>query len=111
MKNKIKSFFKSAKVKKIGVVVMSLAIMAFSCISCFATDGTAPAFSADTNVSIATGVKGIFDELTTIFSFTNLLSFIAIGVVAAATIVLGYIGLRKLVSMITKALKGRFKAL
>ncbi len=109
MKNKIKSFFKSAKVKKIGVVVMSLAIMALSCVTCFASDGTA--ISGDTIDGIKTSVQGIFTNLTSVFSFTNLLMFIGIGIVAAATIVLGYIGLRKLVTMITKALKGKFKAL
>lgn len=109
MKNKIKAFFKNAKVKKIGVVICALAIMAMSVVNCFATDGTSTTISGDTISGIKESVTGIFTSLTSVFSFTNLLQFIAIGVVAAATIVLGYIGLRKLVGMIINGIKGRFR--
>lgn len=107
MKNKIKSFFGKKSVKKFVSICCAVVIMAMSCVTCFAADGTT--ISGDTIDGIKSAVSGIFTQITSVFSFTNLLQFIAIGIVAAATIVLGFIGLRKLVSMITNALKARFK--
>lgn len=95
-------------VKKLAVPVMAVLTVVATAINSFAADTTD--ISGDTVETMKSSVSGLFTQITSVFSFVNLLQFVAIGIVASATIVLGYIGLRKLVSMITSAIKkGRMK--
>lgn len=110
MFKKVLSFVQKHKtLKKVVAVGCALCVMAISCVTAFATDGTT--VNADTVDSIKQGVTGIFTDLNGVFNFGNLIQFVGIGIVACATIVLGYIGVRKLVSMIKAAIKGKLRSL
>ena len=55
------------------------------------------------------GVKTVFDTVSGTFSFANIISMIGIAIAAAALLVLGWFGLRKVISMIKSALRGKLR--
>lgn len=102
MFNKLQSFAnKHQKMKKVMAVCFALMIMCISCLTCFATDGT----SSETVDTVKAGVTTLFGDLTEVFSFANIISFLGIAIGSCALLTLGWFGLRKVISMIQKALK------
>lgn len=89
--------------KVVGAVAVVSSVCA-TAISSFAAD-PAPADAS----SVVSGVKTVFDSVSGTFSFANIVSMIGIAIVAAALLVLGWFGLRKVISMIKSALRGKLK--
>lgn len=89
--------------KVVGAVAVVLSVCA-TAISSFAAD-PAPADAS----SVVSGVKTVFDSVSGTFSFANIVSMIGIAIAAAALLVLGWFGLRKVISMIKSALRGKLK--
>lgn len=89
--------------KVVGAVAVVSSVCA-TAISSFAAD-PAPADAS----SVVSGVKTVFDSVSGTFSFANIVSMIGIAIVAAALLVLGWFGLRKVISMIKFALRGKLK--
>lgn len=90
--------------KKVVGAVAVLSSVCATAISSFAAD-PAPADAS----SVVSGVKTVFDSVSGIFSFVNIVSMIGIAIAAAALLVLGWFGLRKVISMIKSALRGKLK--
>ena len=96
---KLKEFFKS----KFGKVCAS-ALAVTSAISTMAMS----AFAAEPSEGVSsavTGVTTLFGDVTSVFTFTNIVSMLGIAIGAAAVLTLAWFGLRKVISMIQKALK------
>ena len=89
--------------KVVGAVAVVSGVCA-TAISSFAAD-PAPADSS----SVVSGVKTVFDTVSGTFSFANIVSMIGIAIAAAALLVLGWFGLRKVISMIKSALRGKLR--
>ena len=89
--------------KVVGAVAVVSSVCA-TAISSFAAD-PAPADAS----SVVSGVKTVFDTVSGTFSFANFVSMIGIAIAAAALLVLGWFGLRKVISMIKNALRGKLK--
>lgn len=89
--------------KVVGAVAVVSSVCA-TAISSFAAD-PAPADAS----SVVSGVKTVFDTVSGTFSFANIVSMIGIAIAAAALLVLGWFGLRKVISMIKNALRGKLK--
>ena len=98
--NKIKAFYRSKYSKRVAVVIMTLAIMAMTMVTCFAAES-----SVDDATTIVTGITSIFEQVASNFSFANLIKFLGIAIGSCSVIALGWFGLRKVVSMIQTALK------
>lgn len=88
----IKKFVKRA------VSCMFVVLVIFTmCIGCFA---------AEEDVSAAvSGVNTLFGDVSSIFTFTNIVSMIGIVIGSAAVLTLAWFGLRKVISIIQRALK------
>lgn len=97
-------------VKKLAVPVMAALTVVTTAINSFAAE-TGSTVSPDTVDTVVSGVTGVFSSLTTVFNFANIIKFVGIGIVACAAIVLGYIGVRKLVAMIKSAMAGKLKGI
>lgn len=94
----------SSKFGKLAVYFMCMALLVcMGVVNSFAAEATPEDVS-----SVVNGVKGTFGTVSSTFSFANILSMIGIAIGAAAVLTLGWFGLRKVISMIQKALrKGR----
>lgn len=102
---KLKSKIKGSRIAKkvVGAVTVVVGVVT-TAISSFAAD-PAPADAS----SVVTGVKTVFDTVSGTFSFANIVSMIGIAIAAAALLVLGWFGLRKVISMIKSALRGKLR--
>ena len=94
--NKVKEFFSKCKNKIIGAGT-AMALTATTAITSFAAEG-GDTFSAS-------DLSQVLDPIKSQFSFSNILSILAIVVGAAAVLTLGWFGIRKVISIIQKALK------
>lgn len=103
--SQLKEKVKNSRVGKalVGVGATVTAVCS-TVISSFAAD-PAPADAS----SVVSGVKTVFDSVSGTFSFANIVSMIGIAIAAAALLVLGWFGLRKVISMIKSALRGKLK--
>lgn len=98
------AFSRHPKAKKVAITACAVAVVMSICvISCFAEGAT----NADIS-QVTTGITSVFGTLTSTFNFTTIISILSIGIGAAALLYLAWWGLRKIVAMMTKALKGRF---
>lgn len=92
----------STKFGKLATAFLCMALLVcMGVVNSFAAEGATP----EDVSSVVNGVKGSFSTLSSTFSFANILSMIGIAIGAAAILTLGWFGLRKVVSMIQKALK------
>lgn len=99
------SKLKSSRIGKIAVGVgATVSAVVATAISSFAAD-PAPADAS----AVVTGVKTVFDTVSGTFSFANIVAMIGIAIAASALLVLGWFGLRKVISMIKNALRGKLK--
>ena len=101
LKERIKQ---SGLVRKVAAVSTALSAAGAGVVTSFAAD-PAPADSS----SVVSGVKTVFDTVSGTFSFANIISMIGIAIAAAALLVLGWFGLRKVISMIKSALRGKLR--
>lgn len=97
--NKINTFFKSKFAKIAMSCLLIVTIVATMAIGCFAAETASDVSSA------VTGVTTLFGDVTSVFTFANIVSMIGIAIGAAAVLTLAWFGLRKVISMIQKALK------
>lgn len=96
---KINTFFKSKFAKIAMSCLLIVTIVATMAIGCFAAETASDVSSA------VTGVTTLFGDVTSVFNFANIVSMIGIAIGAAAVLTLAWFGLRKVISMIQKALK------
>lgn len=101
LKERIKQ---SGFVRKVAAVSTALSAAGAGVVTSFATEGDVSDVS-----SITTGVKSVFTTVSGTFSFTNIIAMIGIAIGAAALLVLGWFGLRKVISMIKGALRGKLR--
>lgn len=101
LKERIKQ---SGFVRKVAAVSTALSAAGAGVVTSFAAEGDVSDVS-----SITTGVKSVFSTVSGTFSFTNIISMIGIAIGAAALLVLGWFGLRKVISMIKGALRGKLR--
>lgn len=84
-------------------------LAAFMCMVLLVCMGVVNSFAAEATPedvsSVVDGVKGAFNTVSSTFTFANILSMVGIAIGAAALLTLGWFGLRKVISMIQKALK------
>ncbi len=99
---KVKAFFKGQKGKKLLVIAMTIVVMAMSCVNCFAAEVSDTVSNAD---AITEGIESVFNEVSSIFSFENILAAIGVCIGSCAVLVLGWFGIRKIIRMIQTALK------
>lgn len=99
---KLNKFFGS-KFGKLCLFCLALvSIVATMAIGCFAAEPT------DYSTEAVSGITTIFSNLTSTFSFGNIVKMLAVSIGAAGGLALSWFGLRKVVAMIQKALtKGR----
>lgn len=97
--NKINTFFKSKFAKIAMSCLLIVTIVATMAIGCFAAETASDVSSA------VTGVTTLFGDVTSVFTFANIVSMIGIAIGSAAVLTLAWFGLRKVISMIQKALK------
>lgn len=95
--NRVKEFFVKCKTKVLGAMTAAL-MVATTAITAFAAEGSEPAF----NVS---DISTVLDPVKAQFTFANVASILALVVGAAAVLVLGWFGVRKVISVIQNALK------
>lgn len=95
-KEKVKELFAKCK-KKIFGIGSALAVGGATAVTSFAAEGD-PAFSVS---DITTVLNPIKEQ----FTFTNIATILAIVVGAAAVLTLGWFGVRKVISIVQKALK------
>lgn len=108
----MKKFFSSLKdrikqsgfVRKVAAVSTALTVAVAGVVTSFAAEGDVSDVS-----SITTGVKSVFSTVSGTFSFANIIAMIGIAIGAAALLVLGWFGLRKVISMIKGALRGKLR--
>lgn len=97
---RLNAFFKS-KFGKVALTCLAVVtIVATMAVSCFAVDTT-----VDYSAEAVSGITTIFNSITSVITFGNFIKMIVIGIGAAAGITLSMFGLRKVISMIQKALK------
>lgn len=101
LKERIKQ---SGFVRKVAAVSTALSAAGAGVVTSFAAEGDVSDVS-----SITTGVKSVFSTVSGTFSFTNIIAMIGIAIGAAALLVLGWFGLRKVISMIKGALRGKLR--
>lgn len=101
LKERIKQ---SGFVRKVAAVSTALSAAGAGVVTSFAAEGGTSDVS-----SITTGVKSVFSTVSGTFSFTNIIAMIGIAIGAAALLVLGWFGLRKVISMIKGALRGKLR--
>lgn len=101
LKERIKQ---SGFVRKVAAVSTALSAAGAGVVTSFAAEGDVSDVS-----SITTGVKSVFSTVSGTFSFTNIIAMIGIAIGAAALLVLGWFGLRKVISMIKSALRGKLR--
>lgn len=101
LKDRIKQ---SGFVRKVAAVSTALSAAGAGVVTSFAAEGDVSDVS-----SITTGVKSVFSTVSGTFSFTNIIAMIGIAIGAAALLVLGWFGLRKVISMIKGALRGKLR--
>lgn len=101
LKERIKQ---SGFVRKVAAVSTALSAAGAGVVTSFAAEGDISDVS-----SITTGVKSVFTTVSGTFSFTNIIAMIGIAIGAAALLVLGWFGLRKVISMIKGALRGKLR--
>lgn len=101
LKERIKQ---SGFVRKVAAVSTALSAAGAGVVTSFAAEGDTSDVS-----SITTGVKSVFSTVSGTFSFTNIIAMIGIAIGAAAFLVLGWFGLRKVISMIKGALRGKLR--
>lgn len=101
LKERIKQ---SGFVRKVAAVSTALSAAGAGVVTSFAAEGDASDVS-----SITTGVKSVFTTVSGTFSFTNIIAMIGIAIGASALLVLGWFGLRKVISMIKGALRGKLR--
>lgn len=101
LKERIKQ---SGFVRKVAAVSTALSAAGAGVVTSFAAEGDVSDVS-----SITTGVKSVFTTVSGTFSFTNIIAMIGIAIGAAALLVLGWFGLRKVISMIKGALRGKLR--
>lgn len=101
LKERIKQ---SGFVRKVAAVSTALSAAGAGVVTSFAAEGDPSDVS-----SITTGVKSVFTTVSGTFSFTNIIAMIGIAIGAAALLVLGWFGLRKVISMIKSALRGKLR--
>lgn len=89
--------------KVVGTVAVVSGVFA-TAISSFAADPT----PADAS-SVVSGVQTVFNSVSGTFSFANIVSMIGIAIAASALLVFGWFGLRKVISMIKSALRGKLR--
>lgn len=96
---KINTFFKSKFAKIAMSCLLIVTIVATMAIGCFAVETASDVSSA------VSGVTTLFGDVTSVFTFANIVSMLGIAIGAAAVLTLAWFGLRKVISMIQKALK------
>lgn len=96
---RLNEFFKSKFGKVALTCLVVVTIVATMAVGCIAAESESDVASA------VTGVTTLFGNVSSVFSFSNIVSMIGIAITAAAVLVLGWFGLRKVISMIQKALK------
>lgn len=101
LKERIKQ---SGFVRKVAAVSTALSAAGAGVVTSFAAEGDVSDVS-----SITTGVKSVFSTVSGTFSFANIIAMIGIAIGAAALLVLGWFGLRKVISMIKGALRGKLR--
>lgn len=101
LKERIKQ---SGFVRKVAAVSTALSAAGAGVVTSFAAEVDTSDVS-----SITTGVKSVFSTVSGTFSFTNIIAMIGIAIGAAALLVLGWFGLRKVISMIKGALRGKLR--
>lgn len=101
LKERIKQ---SGFVRKVAAVSTALSAAGAGVVTSFAAEGDVSDVS-----SITTGVKSVFSAVSGTFSFTNIIAMIGIAIGAAALLVFGWFGLRKVISMIKGALRGKLR--
>lgn len=101
LKKRIKQ---SGFVRKVAAVSTALSAAVSGVVTSFAAEGDVSDVS-----SITTGVKSVFSTVSGTFSFANIIAMIGIAIGAAALLVLGWFGLRKVISMIKGALRGKLR--
>ena len=94
---KVKEFLGKFKRKILGIGA-AVSVAACTAITSFAADPTAPAF----NVS---DISTVLEPVKAQFTFSNIASILALVVGAAAVLVLGWFGVRKVIKVIQTALK------
>lgn len=98
---KVKEFFGKFKRKILGVTA-AVSVAACTAITSFAAEGD-PTF----NVS---DVSTVLNPVKQLFTFSNIASILALVVGSAAVLVLGWFGVRKVISVIQTAIKsGRLR--
>lgn len=67
-------------------------------------EGSTTALSSSVSSAVS-GVTELFGDVTTVFTFANIISMLGIAIGAAAVLTLGWFGLRKVIRIIQTALK------
>lgn len=93
---KVKELFGKCKKKVIGTVTAALMIVT-TAVTAFAVEG-------DTAFSVS-DITTVLDPVKEQFTFSNIATILAIVVGAAAVLTLGWFGVRKVISIIQRALK------
>lgn len=104
--NKLKKLVSSPKAKKLLAVIGAVCIMAMSCVTCFATDGTGTV----TDVSPDEAASQVFTMMAEQLNFTTILAVLGVVIGAALAMVLGWWAIRKIAGALMRAFKsGKFK--
>ncbi len=94
--NRVKEFFGKCKTKVIGAMTAALMVVT-TAVTAFAAEGDATFNASD--------ISTVLDPIKAQFTFSNIASILAIVVGAAAVLTLGWFGVRKVISIIQRALK------
>lgn len=97
MKEKVKAFFQKFKKQLIGVGTTATMLVT-SCVTAFAAEPVSGGFSTS-------DIQTVLSPITEQFTFTKIASILALVVGAAALLTLGWFGVRKVISVIQRALK------
>lgn len=92
----IKEFFAKCKKKVLGAVAGAVTVVT-TAVTSFAAEG-------DTSFS-ASDISTVLNPIKEQFTFSNIATILAIVVGAAAVLTLGWFGVRKVISIIQRALK------
>lgn len=95
-KEKVKELFAKCKKKVFGAVAGAVTVVT-TAVTSFAAEG-------DTSFSVS-DITTVLNPIKEQFTFTNIATILAIVVGAAAVLTLGWFGVRKVISIIQKALK------
>nr|CDL65939.1 unnamed protein product [uncultured bacterium] len=96
VKSKIASVLGNCKKKVLGAVAGAMTVVT-TAVTSFAAEG-------DTSFSVS-DITTVLNPIKEQFTFTNIASVLAIVVGAAAVLTLGWFGVRKVISIIQRALK------